>query len=141
MSDRPLSGEANRGSPPRKFTDPGNGWVTPAEKFILTLLGIFVIGGLVFMSWAAVSIDKTKSGIAANGEETAENRAVGCQLLLALGQRLPPSCDEPDVLAYYDPEAIAPPTRNTGLLCAIARQVGVPEQDLPSACNEVDGDA
>ena len=140
MSDQPLSGDVSRGSPPRKFTDPGNGWITPAEKFILALIGAVVIGGIAFMSWAAVSIDQTKTDVADTKQDTAQNRAVGCQLLVALAQPLPPACREQSVLVYYDPDADPAPTRTTGMICRISRQVGVPEQDLPPVCAEVDGD-
>lgn len=132
-------GSDYEGPPPRHFRDPGNGWVSPVEKLLLGI-GLLVLTGVVlFTSWASYTMNQTKAEVQAAQRQTAENRAVTCQLLVALGQELPKSCFEPEVVSNYDPYAVAAPTRTAGLVCEIALKVGIREKDLPTVCAEVDG--
>jgi hypothetical protein len=128
------------GPPPRRWHHPGNGWVTPTKKLVLGILVFVLFCTVCFVAWGSYQIDRTQQAVLQNQREVAENRAVGCQLLLALGQPLPTSCADQEVLRHYDPSAPPGPTRTTGLICEIGKQVGIAERDLPPVCAEVDGD-
>lgn len=95
------------------------------EKVLRQLWGMLVVLSIliVVLFAGAVSISKTQGQITdaindarheslestlANRETGYKNRAVNCQIAIALSQPVLDSCREPEVLKYYDPTI--PPT-------------------------------
>lgn len=86
------------------------------------------------------SADQNKAAVATLQADTLTNRengyrtrAVNCQVLLSLGETLPPQCLEAPVVALYDPDAV--PTAgvnspgqiaNRALLCGLYRDLRLP---------------
>lgn len=108
----------------------------------LMYAGLFVIFLQVQHLDAAVAsaqatADDTQRETLVNRESGVKNRAVNCQILVSLGEALPPQCLEPSVVALYDPEAVptagadSPGQRaNRELLCGLYRQLDFVRPEL-----------
>jgi hypothetical protein len=116
---------------------------------------LIVLSILIFILFTgAVSIAKTQSNIGtaiadaraealtlslANRETGYKNRAVDCQALVAMGQILPPSCLEKEIVVYYDstakPQIPASAATETGVrrLCAIQKHLGIDDPTCPAS--------
>jgi hypothetical protein len=85
-----------------------------------------------------VAVTQIQTDTLTNRENGFRSRAVNCQILVSLGEVLPPACLEAPVVALYDPEA--PPTAgansegqklNRALLCGLYDEMGLA---LPEVC-------
>lgn len=110
---------------------------------------VFLYGGLFILysqvqeldgatAQLQVTADENKAATLQNRENGFRGRAVNCQILVSLGEELPPQCLEEPVVALYDPEAA--PTAgansegqklNRALLCGLYGEMGLP---LPEVC-------
>lgn len=123
--------------PPTSPFHPGDGWITTAEKILVACLVVLIASVVGFAAWAANQFEKNRDEILASQEVTAENRAVGCRILIALNQELEPdgSCFEPEVLEFYNPEDGARPiSADLDLVCEIAAVLEVPQSTLGRVC-------
>lgn len=80
-----------------------------------------------------LEVERLQADTLTNRENGLRTRAVNCQILVSLGESLPPQCLEPAVVALYDPEA--PPTAgvnsegqkaNRALLCGLYDSLAMP---------------
>lgn len=84
----------------------------------VTVLLLALVGAAVF---------NLTSQVTGNRTATYESRSVGCRMLVAHGFELKPGdpCNNPQVLRYYDPDAIVPAatardaTTNRRLVCRV----------------------
>lgn len=86
-------------------------WLSAALFCVVSIVGFLAVSDLSSeVDTLKLQVSDLKTQITTNRTATYESRSVGCRLLVGHGIKFPDNdpCNDPRVLRYYDPEAIAP---------------------------------